>query len=348
MKTVVFVVQCFVLNLTMGITTPLLADECDPSKILIQDSAQRTSVIYEQLGIKEKTNESTRTAEHRSGSFSIPEIVVLSAAQSKEFSAALQNKFNLNFTGQYQYAEAYLQLSDAARKAYKDCLEAKTKHVYLTPAVDIMDSQDTFVEIKIEHYITNAPVDVSTTVDGGAKLQPDQPEQFKMYPGGKINVRFHRNLDAPFTLLVQAGSEAETLEIPARDQFRYVRELRYSKNAVWGHAGNGVHETHQLCIEIEAGDDAVLIPGSESLITPVRSIGRGGQFRDQPRKPSAYDPKKVCGEGESYDDGTKGVDIKVCGLLVASVTAKIPRNEGNSKFGMQPSYAANGTAACKL
>jgi hypothetical protein len=91
---------------------------------------------------------------------------------------------------------------------------------------------------------------------------------------------------------------------------------------------------------------AVLIPGSAELVTPVRRVSSGGIFNVLPGS-KTYDPKKVCRTASAYDTGTNGVDIGVCGYLVAAVLVRIPRENAKSKYADQPPYAVDPATVCK-
>jgi hypothetical protein len=311
-----------------------LADECDPAKILIRDSAERIVQIYEMLNIRTTTDQTNKQSNAATANYA-----GLNATHNVEFANALKRTFNLSFEGQYQSAEAYLRLPDNARKAYESCLDAQTKNLYLTPSLDIMSSESTYITIKLRDFVTTDPVEVSVSLTGDARL--DQDATFKMNPGGKRVVRVKRNLDMPFTLHVQAGKDEQSLSVPGRERFKIARELRYSPNQYWGHGVDRQAQTHILCIDLAADDDAILVPGSDSIVTPYRVISKGGIFSDNAVAPQTYNTKQVCRQGIATDDGTNNVSLAVCGFVVASVIARVPIEQSESKYGAKPAYVSN-------
>jgi hypothetical protein len=200
------------------------ADECDPSKILLFDSANRSLQIKEKLDQKSTTDTADTRKQGSTGSFSFLDMFTASRGESADFTSTLKKTFSSFYEGQYQSAESYLQLSDNAKEAFKACLESKTKHLFIYPSNDVMGSTDTFVAVKLESYVESKEVKVTIRVDG-AKLAKGQADTLAMSPGGTENIRIVRDLDKPFTVHVRAGNETEYLSVSAQNKFKLVREI---------------------------------------------------------------------------------------------------------------------------
>jgi hypothetical protein len=306
----------------------------------------KTSARQDSEGRQSSTDESKKD----SGEFKGNYFDVMTSDGTASFERALKQRFQSSEKEDYSLAESYLTLSAEARKAYEKCLESKTQHVFLTPDTRVMESADTFITVRVEDYLDpKLEFQASVRVDGGAKLAKDQAREFKMYPGGQSDISVVRELNKPFAVHVKVGKETRNISIPAQETTKLVRELRYSPNKKFGHSENGKHDVQQMCVELKADDDAVLIPGSSQTVTPIRAIGRGGQFAVVAVDEKNYSPKKVCRQGDAYDDGTAGVNIIVCAYTVAEVVVRIPINDDHSKFSDPKTYNAYpGDPACKL
>lgn len=320
------------------------ADECDPTKILKADSYIKV------LTDKTRSDASSSKAESKkdSGEFKGNYLDIMSSDGTASFERAFKETFKLSTSRDYALTESYLALSDNARDAYTKCLESKTQHLFVYPSEKVMDQEDTFVTVRMEDFLDpTLALDANVSVDG-ASLAAGQVGTLKMFPGGRADIRVTRSLDKPFTVHVQAGKETQSISVPARETTKLVRELRYSPNKPFGHPVNGFQDTKQMCVELKADDDAVLIPGSSQMVTPIRNISRGGQFSDTALDEKNYSPKKVCRQGSAYDDGTKGVNIGVCAYAVAEVIVRIDRTASQSKYADPKSYGANpGDPNCK-
>jgi hypothetical protein len=152
------------------------------------------------------------------------------------------------------------------------------------------------------------------------------------------SVFFSRPLDLQYWLTGSTAAVPETT--------KQVHELRYSQHQMFGHAVNGQHQVKDLCVQINADDDATIIAGSARIVTPVKNLDRGGQFSETSDDPKSYNPKRVCLTGDAHDDGTHGVNLTVCAFVVAEVLVRIPVGDTKSKYGDAPIYAID-PSQCK-
>jgi hypothetical protein len=326
-------------SLHVASTTGLRAQECDPSKFLIQDSAIRSIEVSKKLDQTATSKAVTQTSEGSSGNLNFANVLDLGGSQSSAFSQAIEKYFSLKWSSQYKSAEAYLQMSETGRKAYRDCIEGKTTHIFMYPAENVMESSDTSVRVRFEHALQVRPIKATISVDG-AELAKDQKRVLSVEPGGTATIRIRRRLNAPFTVTVDAGNGSENLAVPAAAATKLVREVRYSPNAVFGHAVNRQVQTKDMCVDVALNDDAIIIPDSAVLVTPWRKITRGGVFSEIKRD-APYNPKRVCKQASAYDDGTNNVDIGVCAFTYAEVLVKIPRDKDHSDYKAPPYVGSN-------
>jgi hypothetical protein len=331
MKRAVFGITIVGLFLTLS-STPLLADECDPSKILIKDSD--TQLQQEKTNVDEDSsiNAQQEQGMNSAGSGNYLDVLSGSGNLNAKLSKAMAQKFGWHSSDEYLFTETYLNLSDNARNAYADCLRAKTQHLFLYPALNIMEADDTSVVAELETYVVPIPVKLSVSVDG-ATLESHQPKTIILSGGGKAIIRIKRG-DGAFTVYAHTANEDESLPVPAKSLFKYVREIRYSQSQIFGHPANGYHDIKDICVQLQSDDDAVIIPDSAVFAAPLEKVSQGGQLSDTLEAP--YDPSKVCRRIDAHDDGTHKVDIRVCGYVMADVMVRIPVNASESKYGAEP------------
>jgi hypothetical protein len=326
-------------------STSAFADECDATNFLKADSYIK--ILHDKIA--KDASSSTDESKKDSGEFKGNYFDVMSSDGTASFERALKQRFQSSEKEDYSLAESYLALSAEGRKAYEACLAAKTQHVFLTPDTRVMESAETFITVRVEEYLDpKLELQVHVRVDGGAKLADDQTKDFKMSPGERSDISVVRELNKPFVVHVKVGKEERNIAVPARETTKLVRELRYSPNKLFGHSATGKHDVQQMCVELKADDDAVLIPGSSQTVTPIRGIGKGGQFTVVAVDEKNYSPKKVCRQADAYDDGTEKVDIRVCAYTVAEVVVRIPINDDHSKYSDPKTYDAYpGDPDCK-
>jgi hypothetical protein len=94
------------------------ADECDPTKILIQDSHDKQVIDKQTLDTSSSKTKTQNDQVSSSGSY----LGIITGSVNGAFADALAETFNLKSTHDYSFAEAYLSLSDNARQAYQACL----------------------------------------------------------------------------------------------------------------------------------------------------------------------------------------------------------------------------------
>jgi hypothetical protein len=164
MKSSECVLAIFSVFLTVTFANQARADECDPTKILMADSVNKSIDIKERLDQSTSRDTSDKTKEGSSGNY-----YGISGGQNLEFEKVLKERFQLHFEGDYRYAASYLQLSQRAKDAYVACLESKNQHVFVYPADDVMSAENTYVKVRLETYIQSQGYPVAVTVDG-AKL----------------------------------------------------------------------------------------------------------------------------------------------------------------------------------
>jgi hypothetical protein len=343
------VVALTLLALLGSISLALANNECDPAKLLVRDAGTEFVSYYEKLGLtdiyKDDTAKKTKTSVDVPGTGS--------ANSSDEVTRRIEKQFNLQHEESYQFARAYLSLSNAARDAYIACLKSRTDHVFVTPNLGIMDNSDTSVEIELEHFLNElgqAPPRFhgSVVVRGGASLASHQSPTFMIQVGQKITANITRDLDKAFTVIVKVGSEEQTLSIPARTAFHLVRELRYSNNvSLSNHARRGNVEKEVVCVSLADGDDAIFIPGSDAFVTTSLKLADWGRFSETQ---TSQNSRQICREAATYDIAKNGDPIAAaCGFVVAEVIARIPRDQVSSRFAGRPPYVTNDPAlACKI
>ncbi|ANV99347.1 hypothetical protein LMTR13_03300 [Bradyrhizobium icense] len=325
---------------TLFSVTSAAAVECDPAKILVQDTA--LAAVNQSLAVQQSQSKESRAASSRSssGSFIVPDVFNVSETQKAAFNSALIEKFNLDLKASDKRWFASGVLSKNAVQAYSDCLRSSDQHVFLIPSDNIMTSENVTMRLELRSFVTSEKIPASVEIQGATFASP--PSKFDMEPGGAKIFPIKRSLDDPFTFIAHVGAKgAAEINIPARSPVKFRQELRFSREVTYSKSGNclNCYDPKPVCVELDNRDDAVIVPGSMIWEDIQHNVWGGKQVFS----PGMYTPQKACLNGQQ-SLGAQEASIHVCGYLTVAVIAKVPLGQQESSFAKKPDYLND---ACK-
>jgi hypothetical protein len=195
-----------------------------------------------------------------------------------------------------------------------------------------MNSEEMSIAIKLHPFVLYSKIPVGFQTN--AKIL-DTRKDWKIAPGGSLIVGLKRDLSKSFTFKAQVGDGAEEISLPPRQDFKFQRELRYSKDVTrYGHACNECHDSHQICVVLDGDDDAVIVPRTAKFVDVVH---REDGIRTTVVPVDNYSPKQACLQG-SQTVGANGANANVCGYAIAEVLVKVPLDAKTSTKAAQPAY----------
>jgi hypothetical protein len=312
------------------------AKECDPLEILIKDTASSASDAQRKLTKDTSKDTSTTNKEGSSANVNLIDILTAKGGQTDDFSTALREKFHLDFSSRDRRWEAYTYLSDNAKDAYVACLKAQDQSIFILPSDNAMTSSEMSVTIRLHPFVIYQKIPVKFTPQN-AEIA-DQDVDKEMVPGGKVVVSLKRDLDKSMNFKAKVGDETEEITLPARQDFKLQRELRYSASTTrYGHACDNCHDSHPICVVLDNADDAVVVPGTSRFIDIVH---QEDGIKTTVNPVPDYSPKQACLQG-SQNVGANKANANVCGYAIVEVIAKVPLQTATSAYAKQPAYVAD-------
>jgi hypothetical protein len=317
----------------------LAVADCDPVKILIQDHYSLTTDNRNALVLNQQHDDIT--TKNQAIDTSYVGYGYATGKESNDFADAIHDKFNLDYRSSQQRWEAYTHLSDNARQAYADCLKASDENIFILPDPNTdADATTVLLNVKVRNYVPQkTPIVMQATFkydqgsDKPGHLDQDDAHQ-TMQPGSTAVFNLTRDPSKPLTFRAKVGNQAVAFVIPPRPDFLIKREIRFSNTVTtYGHPCNDCHDTHQICVELAADDDAVVIPGTTQFVA-LKNVQDGLLHV---MSPDGYSPRKVCMKG-GQNVGRNNANLNFCGYLTAEVLVKVPRGLKESPHGEPPNY----------
>ncbi|MCG2629734.1 hypothetical protein L6654_24220 [Bradyrhizobium sp. WYCCWR 13023] len=316
--------------------SPALAD-CDPVKILIQDQYRlRTD---DQTSQKTDNSHTDNTNKNQNLDSTYYGFGAVTENESQQFSNAVSDRFQLDYKSSSKRWEAYTSLSDNAREAYTDCLKASDENIFILPDPSVKaDATKIVLTVKVRPYIPQLqPIVMQSTFASDQEELPAAQATRSLLPGSSVAFTLNRDVSKPLTFTANVGTQSVPYVIPPQDPLVTKSELRYSKTTTtYGHPCDSCHDTHEICLELDPDDNAVLYPGSAHF-NALKNV-QDGIIHDM-KLVGGYDPRKVCMQG-GQNVRRDNANLSVCGYLVASVLVRVPRTQGHSQYA-PPAYVSD-------
>jgi hypothetical protein len=222
-------------------------------------------------------------------------------------------------------------LSENAKEAYEACLRSTKENVFVTPSDNAMTSENMWISIEVRPYPVQTTFSAKVSAVNADIAADDK--SFSMAPGDKRNIVLKRDLTKTLIVNVQVGGESTIVSLPAQEPYVYKRELRYSRTTTkYGHPSDEDHDTHQICVQLDADDDAVIIPNTAHL-TRIIDSEQGITFSTN--QVGNYNSRQVCLAG-AENVHVNNANLNVCGYLTTEVLARIPRGSNESTKAKEP------------
>jgi hypothetical protein len=316
------------------------ARDCDPAKILVRDTFVSS---YEQQTtlVKNKTKESNSSQnENSQAAVGLADIGNLSGGQSVAFSNAVRDVLHIDYSDRKKRWEVFNWLSDNAREAFVDCLKADGQNIFLYPSAESMTSETMSIKVELRSFVTRESISAKFYSPDAKILSPTNAT--KMSPGGTKVVYMTRKLDKSMSFSADVGEESAEITLPAMQPYKLERQLRWTTGVThYGHPSNDSHDGHQICVNIDPKDEAIIIPNTTHFV-PAVDVADG--IRTVVNPVSTYNPKQACAEGVQ-SVGAKNANLNFCGYASVLVLAKVPL-KGEYTYSQAPAYLNNPGAAC--
>jgi len=317
--------------------------ECDPTKILMQDSIALNEVIRSSLNGRK----SEEVATNKSTSLDTTYIGwgYGSGSYDSKFADAIKKSFSIDYRSSASTWQSITALSDNARRAYSDCLLATSQNVYIMPDEGTaQDASSIQMKVSVRPYLPSQPEKTlrSTFTSNQERLDKHIGEQ-ELVPGATRSFTLNRDTSKELIFTARVGQEERAFVIPPVSPNTIRRELRYSKSIIkYFNKNSDNHDNGTICIELDADDPSVIIPKTESFVQ-IKSIQINTDHKMSVN--TEYSPKRLCMIG-GQSNRAKEMLLDVCGYLTVDVLTSVPRQQAASSKSAKPAYIDN-AQACK-
>ncbi len=240
------------------------------------------------------------------------------------------------------------EMSDNELKAYLGCLSHQ--NIFIVPSAGSARFRILSVKLSLRKGAGEGEVPVTVHVTG-AKIIGADPGNWRvakdntqasgrMKPGADAHVRLSRNRGKAFEITVSAGSEHESLTLPAPPTKTLVEEIRYSPALE-------IHCNECRNASMQAGTLTIAVPNDE-LIKPrseyVESFSAGSAPNFSPHTGGVYAGLDVEAYSQKYNPHDLHVPVSVapaaapapwCGIWAASVKVFVAVPIGTTSSGRQ-------------